>query len=121
MKNSNDILEELKEIAPRLSSLQKTNFYQVPENYFAHFQSGMLQKIQAMEVEKELKAVAPQLAGLQKDLSKEVPANYFESFPQEVLKKISSQKAVTPSAKKASGLSTVLDNLAGFLFKPKYA
>ena len=37
-ENNNSVLEELKEIAPTLSTISKTNPYSVPENYFESLQ-----------------------------------------------------------------------------------
>jgi hypothetical protein len=123
MKNRNDILKELEEIAPTLASLEKSNAFQVPENYFTEFKSGILIKIRAGEVQQELQSIAPELAQLQKGSLEQVPANYFESFPQQMQKKIPVQTQNTSFEFKRTslGLRELADRLAGIFFKPRYA
>lgn len=119
MKNREEIFEELREIAPELSKLEKKQFDEVPANYFSSFPNEVMKKI----CEQELAQIAPTLAQHEKQNVLEVPANYFESFSQEILRKISVQKATKPSAKRATGQSRVIDILAGrfWWYKPKYA
>jgi hypothetical protein len=120
MKNRDDILKELREIAPKLSELRPDNVYSVPENYFTQFRVSTLEKIRAFEVQNELQALAPNLAALKKKGAKQVPANYFEAFPLQILNKVSIQKPESSKAPQSSGLSEWLNRLPGFLFKPKY-
>src|SRR5580700_1455001 len=88
METRDDILKELKEIAPKLASLDKTNPYVEPENYFLNFKNSILEKVKLNEVREELKVVAPSLLGLEKNFSVEVPVTYFGNFSGDLLKKI---------------------------------
>jgi hypothetical protein len=121
MKNRNDILKELKEIAPTLSSLEKKNIYSIPENYFLNFKKAVLEKIRRNEVQQELKSIAPGLVDLKKVYSEKIPTNYFEFFPRQIFNEISSQKG--NKTKKANALNEAINILAGRLsgYKPRYA
>ncbi len=46
MKNKNKIQEELKEIAPNLSMLERNNPFKVPSNYFQNMQAEVMESIQ---------------------------------------------------------------------------
>jgi hypothetical protein len=123
MKNRNDILKELQQIAPILSSFETKNIYSVPENYFLNFKKEVLEKIRRDEVQQELKSIAPDLADLKKVSSEKIPTHYFATFPREILNRISTQKADRPYMKGRLGLSRVIDILLGRFrgYKPKYA
>lgn len=90
MKNRNNILEELKEVAPTLANLAQSDAYSVPENYFLSLQSKVLTKIK--EEEAWEKAVDPPLsAQLQALKSKKhfgLPEKYFASTTTHVLSTI---------------------------------
>src|SRR3954468_16761898 len=92
MENREDILKELREIAPKFSEGRPLNVYSVPENYFAEFQTATVEKIRTLEVKQELQALAPNLAALKKEEVNQVPAHYFEAFPQQILNKVTVQK-----------------------------
>ncbi|MBP7389453.1 MAG: hypothetical protein KA841_03555 [Chitinophagales bacterium] len=83
METRDDILSELKEIAPTLSSLQKKDFFLVPVGYFDAFSLKMIELVeQELLVEKTKNVSLPDSHRLQ------VPAGYFNTFSSELLKKI---------------------------------
>ncbi|HWB63742.1 MAG TPA: hypothetical protein VG603_09550 [Chitinophagales bacterium] len=106
METRNDILKELQEIAPRLASVEKTNPYQLPENYFAQFQSSLMEKIKLGEVGAELKQVAPSLLQIEKAKTTEIPAAYFSGFSGKLIQKIRETEA-------ANELAEIAPTLAG--------
>jgi hypothetical protein len=88
MKHSAEIFNELKEVSPFLSEVEKTNVYSVPENYFLNLDIQIVQRIKNAPGSKEEKmhfdfnmpASEPQLS--------DVPEGYFDSLPENILKKI---------------------------------
>lgn len=88
MEKKDDIVNELKQLAPTLAGLEKRNFYTVPNGYFAEFKANMLAQVKASGVELELKDVAPALLNVERKAAKEVPAGYFSSFSKDLLKQI---------------------------------
>lgn len=88
METNEEILKELKEIAPMLSAIEKKNFYSVPENYFDDFTSDILVQIKLNEVQRELKTLAPELLKLEKKMMAELPADYFKSFSGDLVSRI---------------------------------
>lgn len=88
MKNNENILRELREIAPYLANVEKKNLYTVPDSYFANFSNVVLAQVQLSRVSGELSKVAPALAGLSGLNKTEAPAGYFSSFSSGLLNKI---------------------------------
>lgn len=88
METREEILKELREIAPQLSLLQKANAYVVPEGYFTAFNARLLEQIALADSTQELKNMAPALAQLQKQNREELPADYFKNFSAGLLNKI---------------------------------
>lgn len=88
METREEILKELKEIAPKLSAIEKRNNYSVPENYFAGFSASILELVKPQTVTEELKALAPELAKFNKKEVQEVPSGFFENFSAQMLKKV---------------------------------
>lgn len=88
METREDILRELREIAPKLASMEKINPYKLPEEYFLDFKNELLQRIKFSTVQQELKEFAPGLADLEKPFAMETPAGYFSNFSHQLVKKI---------------------------------
>lgn len=118
MENRNDILKELKEIAPALSKIEKKSFDEVPADFFNSFPEAMMKKVR----EQELAQIAPTLSQQKKVNEFEVPADYFNAFPQQMLTKVSSTSQGAASKPQwMEALNAVLEKVAGIFFKPKYA
>jgi len=88
MESRDEILKELMEIAPKLSTLNKINTFSVPEGYFAAFKNAMHEQIKTVDAKQELTELAPQLAQLNKAKQEEIPTAYFKGFSANVLNKI---------------------------------
>lgn len=88
MSNKNEILNELREIAPRLALLEKTNLYKVPEGYFTAFSKSILEQVKLGEVKVELREVAPELARLNKRVATDMPADYFKGFSAKLIQTV---------------------------------
>lgn len=106
MEKHNEILNELRGIAPRLASLPKVEFISVPENYFVRFKLAMLGKINASAIT-ELAVVAPLLSGLKKPSSEQAPAAFFQSFSAGLLEKVRQSEAANELAQIAPALSKI--------------
>lgn len=107
MKNNEDILKELRELAPTLATVQKKNLYTVPDAYFANFSSMVLAQVQLSGVGKELSEVAPALAGLSGLNKTEAPAAYFSNFSSGLLSKIRADEVADELTAIAPALSTM--------------
>ena len=88
MKNNEDILKELREIAPKLAGIEKKNLFTVPEGYFSNLNNVLMQKVQLSAAGQELPQVAPLLAQFKGLQQAEAPAGYFSSFSTGLLGKI---------------------------------
>ena len=124
MKNSEDILKELNEVAPLLAKTEKKNLAAVPENYFSTFSVKLIEQIRTNEVAEELKTVAPSLSKIEKESLQQVPAYYFSAFPAQMLKLVSVQQKANKVAGMPNwleGLNAVLENITAVVFKPKYS
>ena len=107
MEIREDILKELKEIAPQLASLEKVNLGQIPEGYFLNFKHTILEQIKPVDAKQELEALAPTLQKLQKTGLAEAPAAYFSGFSTKMLHKVRADEAAQELATIAPKLSTL--------------
>jgi hypothetical protein len=88
VKHSTEIYNELKDISPLLSEIEKTNVFSIPENYFLDLDRQILKRIKAAsapEGEKEQSASVPHFS--------DVPEGYFNSLPDTILRRIKSIEA----------------------------
>ncbi len=101
MERSVDILNELKEISPRVAGIGRANVFfvlegyfdtipeailarvknDVPAEYFDILSNNILAKIEGTAAH-ELQEISPFMAGIKKVTPYEVPANYFEEVPE---------------------------------------
>lgn len=88
MRNNEDILKELREIAPKLAGIEKKNLFTVPESYFSNLNNVLMHKVQLSAAGQELPQVAPLLAQLKGLQQAKAPAGYFSSFSTGLLGKI---------------------------------
>ena len=107
METREDILKELKEIAPQLALLEKVNAFRVPESYFLNFKHSILEQIKPLDAKQELAALAPVLQKLQKPEWAEPSAAYFSGFSTKILNKVRADEAAQELAAIAPKLSTL--------------
>ncbi|MDB5283981.1 MAG: hypothetical protein JWO06_3056 [Bacteroidota bacterium] len=108
METREDILKELKEIAPKLAAMDKTNPYTVPQDYFLNFKDVMLQQVGVpVTALDELRSVAPGLSKIEKQAAAEMPANYFTDFSSQLLNKIRANEVATELAVVAPSLAGI--------------
>jgi hypothetical protein len=88
MKRDKTIQDKLKEIAPFLASLGKTNNLKVPEGYFEQNTPNLIEAIQIEEKVKELRKLTGKMA------KQAVPAGYFETFPSKIIARVNSGKEI---------------------------
>ena len=79
MNNRADILNELKEIAPVLSTYKEHDFLPaVPEGYFNSLEGSVFNKLAVYE---ELQTISPAVANIKmNEVRPAVPAHYFTTF-----------------------------------------
>jgi len=107
VENSEDILRELRELAPKLAALQKSNPYRVPEGYFVNFANEIVKKTSLSETREELKAIAPELSAIKKEVLADAPHTYFQGFPEYILKNIRKQEVADELLKEAPTLAAL--------------
>jgi hypothetical protein len=107
METREDILKELREIAPQLASLEKVNAYQLPDSYFANFNNKMLDQVRPVDVKQELLALAPTLLKLQKPANPDVPAAYFTGFSTKLIQQVRAHEVAKELASVAPSLSAL--------------
>ena len=107
METREDILKELREIAPHLASLQKVNAFKVPESYFVDFKNIVLEQVKLVDVKQELQVLAPTLLKVQKPLQVEAPAAYFADFSSRLLNKVRADEVAKELATIAPRLSVL--------------
>lgn len=107
METREDILKELREIAPKLASLEKVNAYQLPDSYFLNFSNVMLEQIKPVDVKQELQVLAPALSKLAKPANAEVPAAYFSALSGSIIKQVRANEVATELAAIAPQLSAL--------------
>lgn len=87
MKLDKNILKELQEIAPSLAKLDKVNFYQVEEGYFAQ---SKLNIIELLEKPVQNETI---LEAMQKmELYSAPAASYFEAFSDKLMSKVHAEE-----------------------------
>ena len=84
MENSNDILQELREISPVIAGIQKVNVFTVPMGYFTSLSDDILASL------KEEGIGLPGMAS--HPVSYEVPAGYFDDLATTILSRIKAQQ-----------------------------
>lgn len=107
MKTREEILKELKELAPKLASLEKANTASVPENYFVNFKSTIIEKAKLSGVTEELSAISPHLAKIEKRNTVKVPVGYFTSLPTDLLQQIRKEEVLAELKQIAPALSQI--------------
>ncbi len=93
MENTNDILNELKELSPTLAAMEKVNVFTVPEGYFEHLSTGIL-----LGIENEAEELSPALAAIQKTNVFTVPQGYFDHLSADIMMGIENENSTSISA-----------------------
>jgi hypothetical protein len=90
MNKSNEILQELNAISPRLSALNAPLPFEVPKGYFERFPLLMLSVVRNNEVRDsdDQSASIPDFMQSRKSMPFAVPDQYFDSLSDNLLKKI---------------------------------
>ena len=114
MEIREEILKELKAIAPQLSGLSKANPYKVPEKYFLNFKNVMLERVRLEAGTAKLKTLAPELSKLTKATEPVLPVDYFNKFSANLISLIRVEEAVNELSQIAPELSK-LENV--YLFR----
>ena len=103
MQNRNEILNELRDVAPLTATLEKQNLYVVPAGYFEYLANEILQKIYQQSV-----TTTPVVS------TYKVPAGYFDGLAEGILQKIkagnvSSESEVQEELKQVAPVLNTID------------
>ena len=122
MKKNTDILLELKDIAPALSTVIAHSPYAIEAGYFNAFSEQILHKISAAEVAEELSQIAPVIAQVAKTEAYSVPVQYFSTFPLAITQLAVYENKEHPATvyKWTTAWEALADRLFGALVKPQY-
>src|SRR5687768_3760913 len=91
MKQRDNIKEELKNIAPRLSEISSTNPFGIPQDYFESLPGEVLNNIKRRnDLVESLKSDA----GNETTNPFEIPGGYFELLPEVVMQTVKSEPKV---------------------------
>lgn len=120
MKNNNERFEELKEIAPKLASLEVCNSFDVPENYFAQLPMQLLHKIKEEELWEATPepTLSPLLQSLKNKQSLSIPQNYFQTSAAQIINTIRSEQVTEETKAIAPTLASIAKQHA--LTVPQY-
>lgn len=121
MKISNDIREELSQIAPVLASVKKPDNGTVPADYFGGLNETLLQKIRKEEMFAELRGISPVLSSLSKAQTQHVPARFFKEFPDKVFATIQKREKLVKKRVQSTLWESIADWLENTLFTPRYS
>lgn len=83
MAQNNEILQELRNIAPELARIGPVTPYKVPAGYFDDLADLILMRIKSMNAQtagEEISMLSPLLGGLKKEMPYKVPDGYFENL-----------------------------------------
>lgn len=111
MAQSNNILEELRELESSLVQIQVQDIFQVPAGYFDNLATNMLHLVKTLDStdsREEIKILSPLLAGVSREMLFSIPADYFDRNIQPGLDVIN--KDQTPH-EEIEGLSPMLAGL----------
>ena len=123
MKKKDDILSELKEIAPALATLNSHSPYAIEVGYFDAFSEGIIHTMRATDVVEELAHISPVLAQVAKTETHAIPAQYFRTFPEAMTQLAVYENKEHPAT--VSKWTSMWENLAGRFFgifvQPQYS
>jgi len=110
MTQSNNILQELKELNSTLAGTSLPVPYSVPAGYFDELPGRMLNMVKQLSQHSkdELAALSPLLSSLSKEMPFAVPAGYFESFDTSSLTNSNHQSA----KEELESISPVLNSIS---------
>ncbi|MBL7698828.1 MAG: hypothetical protein JNK79_11735 [Chitinophagaceae bacterium] len=83
MNRRKEILDELKDAAPKLADIENQHPFRVPAGYFDSLPGLVLLRIKtenAFSAKEELEVISPLLSGLSKKMPFSTPAGYFDTL-----------------------------------------
>jgi len=113
MTQSNNILQELRELESSLAGQPVQNIFTVPAGYFEDFAGQMLNRIKALEAgnaSEELSYLSPVLNSVSKQTPYKVPAGYFESVDARLVLIMQEQSTVS-AAEELESISPLLSSI----------
>lgn len=87
MKQSDNILSELKELNSRLTLVSNENCYEVPAGYFESLVVQVIKRVRALETtdaSEELMHLSPLIGSISKQVPYSIPGGYFESIQESI-------------------------------------
>src|SRR5678815_327106 len=111
MTQSNNILQELKELESSLANISLQNIYSVPAGYFESLPAIMLDRIKAMDASnasEELGYLSPELDRVSKLMPYAVPPGYFENLEERVMELVRESKDYQTAKEELESISPLL-------------
>jgi hypothetical protein len=116
--NANDILDELRQLSPLVSTISRIAPYQVPAGYFNSLSDKVLARAQALHTApsgaEETAVSSALLDRIGKQSPYGIPAHYFENFARQVLDRIHREQGNTgelTASQELEQLSPLLSSL----------
>jgi hypothetical protein len=113
MAQSDNILQELKELESSLVNTGKGNPYHVPTGYFEGLISHVISRLKALDAANavdEINHLSPLLSGISRKLPFQVPAGYFGELEQN-LSSIATRSEEESADAELAGISPLLSGL----------
>ena len=114
MTQSNNILQELKELESSLANMSLQNTYSVPTGYFESLPAIMLDRIKAMDASnasEELAYLSVELNKISRVIPYSVPVGYFENLEERMMKLVRESKDYQSPKEELESISPLLSGL----------
>jgi hypothetical protein len=114
MAQSNNILQELKELKSILVDITSKNIYSVPDGYFEGLVNQVLNRIKAIEAtnpSEELDHLSPALNNISRQMPYSVPVGYFQGLEEKLMQSVRERSDYQTAKEELENLSPLLSGL----------
>ena len=114
MAQSNNILQELKELKSSLADITSKNIYSIPDGYFEGLASQVLNRIKAIEAtnpSEELDHLSPALNDTSRQMPYSVPLGYFQGLEEKLMQSVRERSDYQTAKEELENLSPLLSGL----------
>src|SRR5258705_5444734 len=114
MAQSNNILQELKELKSSLVDMTSKNIYSIPDGYFEGLANRVLSRIKAIEAtnpSEELDYLSPALNNISKQMTYSVPVGYFQGLEEKLMQSVRERSDYQTAQEELENLSPLLSGL----------
>ncbi len=114
MAQSNNILQELKELKSSLVDMTSKNIYSIPDGYFEGLANRVLSRIKAIEAtnpSEELDYLSPALNNISRQMPYSVPVGYFQGLEEKLMQSVRERSDYQTAQEELENLSPLLSGL----------